>query len=200
MKIFRRRLLRTVPSFAITTLAAELAGCGAAPARYYRLAVLPGPIRNTAPQTIRVRNISIPGYLDQNGIAKATGDYEVAVFNNDLWAEPLSEMLQSTLVQNLTQRLPTATVTGSNSAVGAPAGVLVEIEILRFDPVASGRVIFLAQVAIKPAPGGTLPVTTMLRHDAVPAVNDAVNIVASMSSIWAMFADDIAGLIAERTG
>jgi hypothetical protein len=40
----------------------------------------------------------------------------------------------------------------------------------------------------------------MLRHDAVPAANDAVDIVASMSNIWAMFADDIAGLIAESAG
>jgi uncharacterized lipoprotein YmbA len=83
-------------------------------------------------------NVRIAGYLDQNGIAKATSEYEFAVFDNDLWAEPLSDMLQSTLVQNLTQRLPMATVTRSNGAVGTPAGLLVEIEILRFDLDSSG--------------------------------------------------------------
>ncbi len=194
MKILRRRLLKMVPGLAI----AGLAGCAAAPTQYFRLETVPGTVSGIPPQTIRIRAISIPGYLAQNGIAKTADAYEFAVFDNDLWAEPLADMLQSTLVQNLTQRLPAAIVTGSAGAVGTPAELLVEISILRFDPDPSGKIILMAQVALKSSPGSAFLVTKTLAASAMPAGNDAAGIVAAMSLLWGQLTDDIVDLIANN--
>jgi uncharacterized lipoprotein YmbA len=191
MNISRRRLLCAVPGLAI-----GLAGCSAPPTQYFRLEAVPGTVRNIPPETIRVRDISIPGYLAQNGIAKTADQYEFAVFGNDLWAEPLADLLQSTLVQNLSQRLPSAIVTGSTGAVGTPAGLLVEINVLRFDPDPSGTIVLQAQVALKASPGGAFLVTRTLAFNATPAAGDAASAVAAMSILWGRLTDEIADLIA----
>ena len=100
--IRRRRLLQMSPGVA----AAALAGCSAPPASYYRIIPVPGAVLHTGAETIRVREIGVPGYLLQNGIAQASGSYQLVTAANALWAEPLPAMLQAVLVQNLTQRLP----------------------------------------------------------------------------------------------
>jgi uncharacterized lipoprotein YmbA len=192
MSLSRRHLLQTA--------VAGLAGCSATPARYFRLAMVPGTVRNTPPQTISVRNISIPGYLDQSGIARASGDYQFSVFANDLWAESFGNMLQAILVQDLAQRLPDATVTASLGAVGTPADLRVEIDILRFDPGADGRVVLVAQVALKSSPGGEFLVTKTLQSSAMPAGIGAVDTVAVMSTLWGWGADNIADLIVRSGG
>ena len=93
-----------------TVLLTAPAGCSSSPpTRYYRLAVLPGTSHHTPPFTVSVRSVSIPGYLDQTGIAKSGGDYQFSVYGNDLWADQLANMLQSAMVQDLAQRLPEAT-------------------------------------------------------------------------------------------
>jgi uncharacterized lipoprotein YmbA len=192
MRLHRRNILRAAPGLVI----AGLAGCAAPPAQYFRLEAVAGSVTNIQPQTIRVRDISIPGYLAQNGIAKTADAYEFAVFDNDLWAEPLADMLQSTLVQNLTQRLPACIVTGSRGAVGTPAGLLIELNVLRFEPDATGRVTLQAQVALKSSPGGAFLVTKTLAVSAMPAGSGAAGIVAAMSLLWGQLTDDIVDLIA----
>jgi len=187
MKMSRRRILQLAPGVAL----AGVAGCASAPTQYYRLSALPGPIVNTAPQSIRIRNISIPGYLDQNNIAKPGAAYEFNSYPNALWADDLGNMLQSTLVENLTQRLPRVIVTG-NGAIGAPAGLLVEINVLRFDPDPSGSIVLIAQIALKKS-DGSFRLTKIIPSSAAPATPDAAGTAAAMSLLWAGLANEIAG-------
>jgi uncharacterized lipoprotein YmbA len=186
MRFSRRRILQLAPAAAL----AGVAGCASAPTQYYRLSALPGPVLATAPQSIRIRNISIPGYLDQNTIAKAGAAYQFDSYPNALWADDLGNMLQSTLVENLSQRLPRATVTG-NGAIGAPAVLLVEINVLRFDPDPSGRITLIAQIALK-NPDGSFASTKTIQSSAPPATQDAAGTAAAMSALWAGFANTIA--------
>jgi uncharacterized protein len=186
MRISRRRSLQLTLGIAL----AGLAGCASQPTQYYRLSVLPGPILNTPPQSIRIRNISIPGYLDQNNIAKPGWAYQFDSYQNALWADGLANMLQSTLLEDLTQRLPQVTVTG-NGAIGAPAGLLVEINVLRFDPDPSGSIILIAQIALKNA-DGSFRLTKTNQSSAMPATSDAAGIAAAMSALWADLANEIA--------
>jgi uncharacterized lipoprotein YmbA len=190
MRFSRRRLLTLTPGAAL----AGVAGCASAPTQYYRLSALPGPIVNTAPQSIRIRNISIPGYLDQNNIAKAGAAYQFDSYPNALWADGLANMLQSTLVENLTQRLPQVTVIG-NGAIGVPAGLLVEINVLRFDPDPSGSITLIAQLALK-NPGGSARLTKTIQSSAAPATQDAAGTAAAMSALWAGLANMISGYVA----
>jgi uncharacterized lipoprotein YmbA len=186
VRLSRRRIFKLTPGFALT----GFAGCASAPTLYYRLTALPGPVLTTAPESIRIRNVSIPGYLDQNNIAKTGAAYQFVSYPNALWADGLADMLQSTLVENLTQRLPQVTVTG-NGAIGAPAAFLVEINILRFDPDPSGSIILIAQVAWK-NPDGSFRLTKTIQSSAAPSTPDAAGTAATMSGLWAGFANTIA--------
>ena len=129
--------------------ASALAGCTSAPTNYYRIAVVPGAIRSGAPGSIGVRSVSIPGYLSQNGIAKPSSGYEFGTYSNEVWAEPLDGMLQSVMVQDLSQRLPASSVLGAGGSIGLSAAALVEINVLNFDPDSSGQVVLTAQIAIR---------------------------------------------------
>lgn len=196
----RRRLLQSAP-------AAALAACGSAPpARYWRLAPLSGGTFATPAWSVQVRNIGLPGYLQQNsGILLPSGQYQIAAAANDLWAAPLAPMLQSVLVQDLSQRLPQTTVTASSGMVGIPADILVELDVLRFDPDGSGRITLRAQLGLKDAANNRFLATRLLEYASASAVpiagapgtaRDLTGLVATMSALWAALADAIARLIA----
>lgn len=131
MNLGRRHFLQA----ALGATAAALDACASPPpARYFRLAPVAGPARQTPPQSLQVRNIGLPGYLGQDGIPEPSGQYQFAASISNLWAEPLAQMLQTVLVENLSQRLPQMTVTASSGMIGAPANFLVEVNVLDFDP------------------------------------------------------------------
>jgi len=177
--------------------AAALAGCAAPPTLYYRLAALPGTQLGNVTKSIRIRNIMLPDYLDQTGIAKPSPKYQFASFANALWDEPLANMLQSTMVQNLSQRLPNATILQSDGGIGAPADIFVEINLLRFDPDPSGAIQFCAQIALRTAGTAAPFLTKTLKNSATPATQTPADIAATMSVIWAGAADQIAQFAAQ---
>jgi uncharacterized protein len=193
MSASRRACLLTGP----VLLVAALAACSSPPAQYYRLAAIPGAISGDAPFTVGVRSISIPGYLDQDGIAKNTGDYQFGVYGNELWADRLADMLQAVMVQDLAQRLPTAMVIGSGGSIGVSSDVLIEINVLRFDPDSTGKIILTAQIAIKSGRTRVLWTTRTFEDSATPDNAGVPDIVAKMSLLWAAMADQVAGLIVE---
>lgn len=193
MTASRRACLRAGP----VILAAALAACSSPPAQYYRLAAIPGAIHSNAPFTVGVRGISIPGYLNQDGIAKNSGDYQFGVYGNELWADRLGDMLQSAMVQDLAQRLPTATVIGSGGSIGVSSDVLVEINVLRFDPDSTGKIILTAQFAIKSGSTRSLWATRTFENSTTPDNANVSDIVAKMSLLWASLSDQIADLITQ---
>jgi uncharacterized lipoprotein YmbA len=194
MSLARRHLLQLGLGIAA---AAALDGCASAPpAQYFRLAPVAGTEQQTQPESIEVRDIGIPAYLNQDGIAEPSGQYQFISAANDLWAEPLAQMLQSVLVQNLTQRLPQTTITASSGMVGTPADLLVEVNILRFDPDATGRVTLIAQTALKQAADGRFLSTKTWQSSAMPAGADMPSMMAAMSALWARLADTVANDIA----
>ncbi len=186
-------------------LAAALAACSSPSTRYYRLMSVPGTVRNTAPITAAVRSVSIPGYLDRDGIAKVGHDYQFEFYSNDLWADQLSSMLQSVMVQDLAQRLPATTMLRSGGSIDASSDLLIEINVLRFEPDnSSSNLVLDAQIAIKS--GSTRALWTARTFDSSrPLSNsgtdskgpDASEIVSKMSALWAAMADQVADIIIE---
>jgi uncharacterized lipoprotein YmbA len=170
---------------------ALLAGCSSAPSRYYQMQPLPGVARSGISFALTVRSISIPAALDQNGIVKQSGDYQFASYSNDLWSESLADMLQGVMVQDLQQRLPAATVLGSGGSISAPADLLVEINVLQFQPDSSGRIQLSAAVAIKSGKDRTVLMTRTVQGSVTPAGPGVPDIVAAMSALWAQAADQI---------
>jgi hypothetical protein len=176
-------------------LAALTACSSSPPTQYYRLAMIPGASHHTPPFTVAIRSVSIPGYLDQTGIAKGGSDYQFSVYSNDLWADQLSSMLQAVMVQDLAQRLPESTIIGSGGSIGVSSNVLVEINVLRFEPDSTGKISLSAQFAIKSGRTHALWITQTFERFAAPGGVDVSDTVATMSMLWAAMADQIADSI-----
>ncbi|HTQ71961.1 MAG TPA: PqiC family protein [Acidocella sp.] len=200
MNASRRACLLTGPAM----LAVALVACSSPATLYYRLMAVPGAVQTAAPMTVAVRSVSIPGYLNRDGIAKAGAAYRFEFYSNDLWADQLSAMLQAIMVQDLAQRLPAATVLASGGSIEASSDVLVEINILRFDPDSSGNLVLSAQIAIKSGPTRRLWATQSFARSSALSLSgagadgpDAAEIVAKMSALWAAMADQVAALIAQ---
>jgi uncharacterized protein len=194
MRFNRRTLLGSASVFAVTALA----GCASAPTHYYRLAVVPGSVSNGSPIRIGIRSINIPGYLGQTGIAKAGGDYEFSTYPNDIWVEPLDTMLQDVTVQEMAQRLPEAVVFASNGSIRATADVLVETNVLRFDPDASGNIMLTAQFSLKSGSDYHTWLVQTYTGSTQPAGAAVTDIVAAMSALWAKFIDQLAVLTIQQ--
>jgi uncharacterized lipoprotein YmbA len=176
----------------ILALAAGLSGClPAAPQNYWRVAAIPGPVLSGPARRIAVRSIGLPGYLDQNNLIRPGPAYQVATFDNDLWAAPLAGQLQSVLVQDLAQRLPDATILASGGAIQAPPDIFVEISVLRFDPDPSGAITLSAQIGIRPASSAAFQTFTFAQT-ATPAAAGAGESAATMSALWGAAANAIA--------
>jgi uncharacterized lipoprotein YmbA len=184
----RRRLLLLLGP------AAALAGCAGTPPRYYRLAALPGAVHSSTGQRIAVRNIGVPAGLSASGLPMPGGAYDANSFANDLWVAPLADMLQSTMVQNLAQRLPGDAVLAGGGSIGAPADVYVEINVFAFSPDASGNIALQAQLATRNVTGAQ---DWQLQKFAASAAGGTMpeTIAAAMSTLWAQAADMVAGMV-----
>lgn len=191
----RRSFLRFLG--ATPLLAAGLGGCASPDPNYYRLGPVPGPTVMGGPKTVVVRSVSIPGYLDREGIVKRAGDFKLDIHSNDIWAEPLADMLQAALVQDLTQRMPGTTVIGAGGSIGANADLLIETNVLRFDPDPNGQMILQLQVGIRDGESLKLLTTRSIQHQAPAQEPVVANIVAGMSGLWAQAANDIAPLLVQ---
>jgi uncharacterized protein len=203
MTIQRRqflRLLGVVPASAPILGAmgvGALAGCTSPNPNYYRIGATPGPTITGGPSTVEVRSISIPGYLDRDGIVKTAGNFRLDIHSNDIWAEPLADMLQATLVQNLSQRMPGTTVIGSGGSIGASANVIVETNVLRFDPNPDGTLTLQVQVALRNGESLQIMETRTIQESGPANEPVVANIVASMSRLWGAAATDIASLLVQ---
>jgi uncharacterized lipoprotein YmbA len=193
MNLSRRRCI----SYGTIAIAATLSNCRSPPAHYYRLLASPGPVLESPPMRVGVFSVSIPDDLNQNGIAYGGSGNQFDVYSNDLWAGRLAEMLQDVMVQNLAQRLPQATVIGSGGSIGLPFDVIVEINVLRFDPDGTGNVVLSAQISVKSEHGHGSQDTQSLTRKAGVEQNSASDFVAAMNRLWAAAADQIAAMITE---
>ncbi len=60
-----------------------------------------------------VEPVNVSDYLSGNGLAYQTSDVQYVIATSNLWASPLDQQLQQTLVSNLSQMMPGWLVTGS---------------------------------------------------------------------------------------
>jgi uncharacterized lipoprotein YmbA len=187
----------TIRFVAAVMATALISACTSPPVTAYRLASEPGPVEQTAPVTISVRQVSIPSYLDQGNVPRPVNRFVAGAFPNAIWAGPFADTLQSTMVADLAQRLNRAMVLDSDGSIEAPSDLQIEINVLRFDPTVTGGVVLNMQVALKEGPDRRLlRLQTITR--ALPAGPTAADIVAAMSALWAYAADQIAASVARE--
>ncbi|KEY59049.1 membrane integrity-associated transporter subunit PqiC [Serratia sp. DD3] len=94
-------------TFALVLL---LSGCSSTPSKtYYQLPALgtPVPVSNTLPsRQLWIEHVNVADFLAQNGVVYQTNDVQLVMGQNNLWASPLDQQLQQTLLSNLGGALP----------------------------------------------------------------------------------------------
>jgi uncharacterized lipoprotein YmbA len=177
---------------ALLLLAAVPAACTSPNPVLYTLAVIPGTALHGGPHTIEVREIALAHYLERSQIVRSSEGFRLDVLGLDWWGEPLGNMMNRVLVQELGQRLPDSTVFAENGAISVTADANVEINLQRLDADATGAVILLAQVAVT----GRRAATRNVRLSVAPTSPGTPGLVSAMSTATAQLADTVASMLA----
>ncbi|MBV7434289.1 PqiC family protein [Cardiobacteriaceae bacterium TAE3-ERU3] len=90
----------------ILGVSAILSGCASETITYHTLRALPSDNSMVLPSNseqpiIALRNLSLPGYLDDQDIVYLKGSSQVVHVEGQQWAEPLSENLRNIFVERL---------------------------------------------------------------------------------------------------
>lgn len=182
-------------TFAALLLALGLSACASSPnPTYYTLAPVPGAPQHAqgVPGPVELRRIGLAGYLDRAEIVRADSGYRLRLAHNDLWGEPLGDMIGRVLAQDLTQRLPGIAVISEAGAISAGGDRIVEVDIQRFDADRSGDVVLLAQTSVRRRGVEGSGLTRTVQFDVRPAGAGADALVAAMSAALGQLADSIA--------
>ena len=101
-------------------LALLVSACSSTPdTHYYQLPVADSKVAvssRTFSHPVWVEHVAVPDFLAGNGVAWQKNDVQYVIASSNLWASPLDQQLQQTLVTNLSTALPGALV--SSSALG----------------------------------------------------------------------------------
>lgn len=93
-------------------LALTLAGCSSTPeTNYYQLpsankTTVVSSREDASRPAVWVEHVAVPDYLAGNGVVFQRSDVQYVIASNNLWASPLDQQLQQTLVANLGEALP----------------------------------------------------------------------------------------------
>jgi uncharacterized lipoprotein YmbA len=178
--------------FALLMVAAWL-GCARSPSPvFYALSARPGAALSSRALTIEVRRPGLPSYLDRPHIVRRVTAEQLSLDADEHWGAPLQEMVTTTLVDELSERLPACTVFSEAGAISPPPDARVEIEVSRFELNAAGAVELQAEVAVSwsDAPQGTHVARYVLHSQ--PASTGTADLVASMSVALGKLSDSIA--------
>ncbi|CNH29317.1 lipoprotein [Yersinia intermedia] len=87
-----------------------LSACSSEPGKtYYQLPALSAPATTSssvASRQLWIEHVGVADYLAATGVVYQTNDVQYVIASNNLWASPLDQQLQQTLVTNLSNALP----------------------------------------------------------------------------------------------
>ena len=171
--------------------AAALAACSSTPPKVYTLATVPGAAVAGRPVTASVAAVEVPKYLDRPQIVRRSGAVQLGVDEFERWGEPLANMVQRVLADDLAARLPAGSVVTTSRTLSGDEALTVELALGRFDPEADGTVVLEAQWRVQRKSGGR-PRTETARITRRPADDSTAAEVRAMSDALGELADRIA--------
>lgn len=168
------------------------------PSRFYVLA----PAAHAAPVetglagwTIGIGPVTLPAYLDRTEIVVRRGENEVAVPEQDRWAEPLTTGLQRVITEELTLLLAPQRALQHPWSSTAGVDFAVRIDVIRFDRDSAGTAVLDARWRIEDGSGNRL-VDSRRTHLAEPADGLETGFaVAAQSRALGALSQEIAGEI-----
>lgn len=175
---------------------ALLGACRSPEPNLYTILPVPGTPRRGGPRIVAVREVSLARYLDRLQIVRSAADFRLDVAGNDWWGEPLDAMLTRVLVENLAQRLPSASVLASAGAITVQPDAVVEVNLQRLGTTAPTTLVLTAQVAIGSREGRRRDVARTESLTAPVPGTDTAAFVAAASAAVGQLADAIAGGLA----
>jgi uncharacterized lipoprotein YmbA len=127
-------------------LALLLSACSSSPQKtYYQLPALGAPAvvssSGASTRQLWLEHVSVADYLAQSGVVYQTNDVQYVIAQNNLWASPLDQQLQQTLVTNLSSALPGWVV---SSQPMSSDQVVLNVTISGFTAVLTARRSFAA--------------------------------------------------------
>jgi hypothetical protein len=169
------------------------------PTRFYVLAPLTDA--GDAPAGTRVLGlgpITLPRYLERPELVTRASPTEIRVATFDRWAEPLRTDFERTLAQNLTALTGIARVAPFPWFRGVPLDVVVEVDVLRFEPDLEGTAHLDARWRVRNPHSGALVRTadSTLREPANAKGTDAA--VDAMSRALGALSREIAAAVTAR--
>jgi uncharacterized lipoprotein YmbA len=126
----------------------SMAGCATStPTRYYQMVpvVDPNVVAKSPTRLLAVDQVGFPEYLDRPGIVTRTTDTGIAVADFDQWSEPLPGMFSDVLVENLRRTLGGEHVVVIPNDRGFSPSMELDVNVLRFDVDAAGRIVLDAR-------------------------------------------------------
>ncbi len=176
-----------------------LAACAHSPdPAFFALSVQPGAARQSPPLRVELRRPGLPAYLDRPHIVRRSTPERLDLGGDERWAAPLDEMVSTTLAEDLSQRLPGSVVFSDFGVISVPAEVRIEVQLFRFERMADGRTVLVADVAVQTNGGGTGSVQRFLLSER-PKSTSTADIVTSLSHLIGLLADGIAPLVLRGT-
>ncbi|MGK9167133.1 PqiC family protein [Inquilinus limosus] len=178
-------------ALAVLLAGTALAACSSPPPKVYTLAVVPGTAVGGRPVTASVAAVEIPKYLDRPQIVRRSGTVELGVDEFERWGEPLANMVQRVLADDLAARLPAGSVVTTSRTLSGDEAMTIELALGRFDPDPDGTIVLEAQWRVLRKAGGR-PKTETARITRRPADDTIAAQVRAMSDALGELADRIA--------
>ena len=192
--------------FAVAALVSSmvLPGCASDPVtRYYVLAAsAPSPARAAEkPVSVVIRDVKLPHYLERSQIVTRGSENRLLMADYELWAGDLRQDMTRVLAENLARLLPSDRVVAAPHTMKLQPDVRLELEVLRFERDALGKVELSARWWITRGTDGTLLASPAATLSGAPLGSNAPYeaVVASMSAVYAELAREIARSIQARS-
>lgn len=179
-------------ALAVLLAGTALVACSSPPPKVYTLTTVPGSAAGGRPTTASVALVDIPKYLDRPQIVRRSGAVELGVEEFERWGEPLANMVQRVLADDLAARLPAGSVVTTSRTLSGDEAQTIELALSRFDPDPDGTVVLEAQWRVRRKAGGRARTETA-RITRRPADDSTAAEVRAMSDALGELADRIAG-------
>ena len=147
--------------------------------------------------------VTIPDLLDRPQIVLRSDANTIEVLDFDRWGAPLSDQLQRVLAADLSARLGEGAIEYPGLAGRSSSDRRITVSIIEFDSERDGESVLEASWAIsdgQPSETTSNIRTGKVRHIARARGSDVREIVATMSDLVTMLADDIARGLAAHPG
>lgn len=171
------------------------------PTRFFQMyPVIEGRDSTTSPvRLLGIAPIIFPDYLDRPQIVTRRSDTQLSLADLDQWSAPLDVMFTNVLSENLRRHLGGAHVVAVPSQRPEQPSIELDLDVLRFDADATGKVVLLSRWQLVD-PDGKVVTTRRTDLEETATAGDYAAIAGAMSRTVGRLADEIVAALPRAAG